>query len=346
MRERLWIQIAASFLLFVVVGTVGLIYVLDAAFQRLSHTEFVALAQANADFIRSENLARTERLALDLSQMLGVEVRFDRRDAPDKAHEAVTIALEPGADLTLIRERPTLRELLLRPITLSALAAFWALWFALAWAVVRPYQRAQRFALLGSVATSMAHQIRNPIAAIRLHAQLLQKAQPEGAGIIVDEAARIEDLVNQWMFLARPEPPRKTEVVLAELLHQSVRLAAPAAEHAGIEIVLDAVRDQRLQADARRLIQVFHNIIFNAIQAMPDGGKLTITARPGAISFADTGPGFSPAALTRWAEMLFSEKEGGMGIGLNVAQRIVRAHGGRLSVANQPAGGAVVRIEL
>jgi len=346
MRERLWIQIAASFLLFVVVGTIGLIYVLDTAFQRLSHGEFVALAQANADFIRSEHLARTQRLAFDLSQMLGVEVRFDRPEAPDASHESVTMAIEPGADLTLIRAKPTLRELLLRTITLASLGAFWALWFALAWAVVRPYLRAQRFALLGGVATSLAHQIRNPIAAIRLHGQLLEKAQPEGAGIIVDEAAKIEDLVNQWMFLARPEPPRKTDVAVAELLNQSVRLAAPAAEHAGVQIVLDAPRDQCLQADARRLSQVFHNIIFNAIQAMPAGGTLTITARPGTITFADTGPGFSPTALARWAEMLYSEKEGGMGIGLNVAQSVIRAHGGRLSVANQPAGGAIVRIEL
>jgi signal transduction histidine kinase len=346
MRERLWIQIAASFLLFVLVGTIGLICLLDAAYQRLSYAEFVALARANADFIRSEHLARTDRLAFDLSQILGVEVRFDRRDAPDNSHEAVTIPIEPGADLTLLRARPTLRELLLRPITVAALAAFWALWFALAWAVVRPYLRAQRFALLGGAATCMAHQIRNPIAAIRLHAQLLQKSQPEGAAIIVDEAARIEDLVNQWMFLARPEPPRKSDVVLAALLKQSVQLAAPAAEHAGVEIVLDADWDQRLQADSRRLSQVFHNIIFNAIQAMPNGGRLAITARDGAITFADTGPGFSTAALARWAEMLFSEKEGGMGIGLNVAEQIVRAHGGRLSVSNQPAGGAVVRVEL
>jgi signal transduction histidine kinase len=346
MRERLWIQIAASFLLFVVVGTIGLIYLLDTAYQRLSYAEFVALARANADFIHSEDLARTDRLAFDLSQMLGVEVRFNRPVTPDASHEAVTIRIDPGTELTLVRNKPTLRELLLRPVTVAALAAFWTLWFALAWAVVRPYVRAQRFALLGGMATSLAHQIRNPIAAIRLHAQLLQKAQPEGAGIIVDEAARIEDLVNQWMFLARPEPPRKSPVVMADLLNQSVRLAAPAAEHARVEIIVDADRDQRLEADARRLIQVFHNIIFNAIQAMPDGGRLTITARNGAISFADTGPGFSSTALTRWAEMLYSEKEGGMGIGLNVAQRIVRAHGGRLSVANQTTGGALVRIEI
>lgn len=79
---------------------------------------------------------------------------------------------------------------------------------------------------------------------------------------------------------------------------------------------------------------------------MPTGGWFTITARDHTISFADTGPGFSQAALTRWAEMMYSEKEGGMGIGLSVAQEVIRAHGGRLTVANRPEGGALVRIEL
>jgi signal transduction histidine kinase len=104
--------------------------------------------------------------------------------------------------------------------------------------------------------------------------------------------------------------------------------------------------DRQLQADARRLGQVFHNIILNAIQAMPTGGTLRITSENGALCFADTGPGFSPEALHRWAEMLYSEKEGGMGIGLSVAKEIIRAHNGRLKVANLPEGGAIVRIEL
>jgi signal transduction histidine kinase len=86
--------------------------------------------------------------------------------------------------------------------------------------------------------------------------------------------------------------------------------------------------------------------MINAIQAMPSGGTLTITACDGTISFADTGSGFSPTALKRWAEMLYSEKEGGMGIGLSVAREIVHAHNGHISVANRPAGGAIVQIEL
>ncbi len=346
MRERLWFRLAVSFLLFVAAGTIGLVLLLNAAFQRLSYREFAALATANADFLRAGHFAPTDQLARYLSQMLGVEVRFLRVAAPDARHETVTVPVEPGVELTLIRERPTLRASLLRPVSLMALAAFWALWFALAWSVVRPYLQAQRLALLGQMATALAHEIQNPVAAIRLHAQLLEQAQPEAAALIVDEATAIEGLVNQWMFLARPEPPRMTELALAELLDQAVRRLTPAAEHARVQIVMDAARARRLPGDARRLGQVFHNLILNAIQAMPAGGTLTITARDRSLSFADTGPGFSPTALTRWAEMLYSEKEGGMGIGLSVAREIIHAHGGRLTVANRPAGGALVRIEL
>jgi signal transduction histidine kinase len=361
MHERLWVRVAVSFLLFLAAGTAGLLLVLNAAFQRQSHTDFVALANANADFVRVSHIPRTERLAGLLSQVLGMEVRFERVAAMDGRHEAVAVNIEPGAELTLIRERPTLRTLVLRPLTLGTLAAFWGLCFALAWAVVRPYLKAQRLALLGQMATALAHEIQNPVAAIRLHGQLLERTQQgeaqgrgglearptmSAAALIVDEATKIEGLVNQWMFLARPDPPRKAAVAVADLLEQSVRLLAPAAEHGRVRLVVDAARDLLVQADARRLGQVFHNIILNAIQAMPTGGTLTILARDHTISFLDTGPGFSPTALRRWAEMLYSEKEGGMGIGLSVAQEIIRAHGGRLTVGNRPEGGAWVSVEL
>lgn len=346
MPERLWLRIAASFLLFVGVGTVGLIILLTVAFERWSYDEFRSLASGNAEFIRVEKLPRTDRLTSYLSRMLGVEVRFGRVPSPDARHEAVTVPIDSGMDLTLIRERPTLGRLLLRPVTIATLVAFWALWFALAWAVIRPYLRAQRFALLGGMATSLAHQIRNPVAAIRLHGQLLEKSQGESARLIVNEATKIEDLVNQWMFLARPDPPRKTEVMLGELLEEVARLAAPTADHAGVRLVLNTKNGGRVHGDARRLGQVFHNLVLNAIQAMPTGGTLTITAEERNLTFADTGPGFSPTALRRWAEMLYSEKEGGMGIGLNVAKEIISAHGGRLTVTNRPEGGAMVRVEL
>jgi len=347
-----------------------MILLLNAAFQRLSHSEFVALAEANADFIRDNievevgkdaqglsaknnadfmrdaDFVQSKFREGHLSQLRGVEVRFQRVAAPDARHEAVTVPINSKVELTLIRERPRWRDVLLLPISLGALMAFWALWFALAWAVTHPYLDAQRFGLLGSIATSLAHEIRNPIAAIRLHGQLLEDTQPVSAGLIVHEAAKIEDMLNQWMFLARPEPPRKTEIALVELIVKTVRLLEPAADHAKVQISVTASPYRRIQADIHRLGQVFHNLILNAIQAMPEGGTLSITVSEKDICFADTGPGFSPKALRHGAEMLYSEKEGGMGLGLSLANDIVRAHGGRLVMGNRPEGGALVRILL
>jgi signal transduction histidine kinase len=347
-----------------------MVLLLNAAFQRSSHSEFVALAEANADFIRDAIEAKnhedasgpsskangdflheagflqTKFLAGHVSQLRGVEVRFRRVAAPDVRHEAVTVPINSLTELTLIRERPRWRDVLLQPISIGALTAFWALWFALAWSVTLPFLDAQRFGLLGFIATSLAHEIRNPIAAIRLHGQLLEQTQPVSAGLIVDEAAKIEDMLNQWMFLARPEAPRKTEIALVELIAKTVRVLEPAADHARIHIVVSGSPYRRVQADVHRLGQVFHNIILNAIQAMPEGGTLSITVSEEDICFADTGPGFSPAALRRGAEVLYSEKEGGIGLGLSVASNIVRAHGGRLILDNQAEGGAVVRVLL
>ena len=354
-------------LLFAALGTVGMVVLLNSAFQRLSHSEFVALAEANADYIR-DNIeikgekggpakadadflrdalsVQSEFLAGHLSQLRGVDVQFQRSAAPDARHEAVTVPIISGAELTLIRERPQLRDVLLQPISLGALTAFWALWFVLASSVTLPYLDAQRFGLLGSIAASLAHEIRNPIAAIRLHGQLLEQTEPASAGLIVYEAAKMEDLLNQCMFLARPEPPRKTEITLEELIEKTVQVLKPAADHAKVHVAVTASPSRRVQADMHRLGQVFHNIILNAIQAMPEGGTLSITVSEKDIRFADTGPGFSPTALRRAANTLYSEKEGGMGLGLSVARKIVRAHDGHLVFRNRTEGGAVVRVIL
>jgi signal transduction histidine kinase len=370
MHRRHWIRIAGPLVVFAAVGTVGVAFLLNAAVQRQSHSEFVALAEADADFIRDTLAGEAEQEAKGSAgkinadfvreaqavqskfqaghagQMRGVEVRFQREAAPDGRHEALTVPINAGVEMTLIRERPRLGEVLLQPISLGALTAFWALWAALAWAVTLPYLDAQRLGLLGSIATSLAHEIRNPIAAIRLHGQLLEQTEPVGAGLIVNEAVKIEDLLNQWMFLTRPEPPRKKEIALMELITATVRVLKPAADHAKVQVAITAAAPRNVQADIHRLGQVFHNVMLNAIQAMPKGGTLSINVSVNEVSFADTGAGFSPAALRRGAEMLYSEKEGGMGLGLSVAQSIVQAHGGRLTFCNRPEGGAVVRIEI
>ena len=215
-------------------------------------------------------------------------------------------------------------------------------------------EKAERLALLGRMATGLAHEIHNPLSAIRMHAQLLESTAAEGAreslAVLLGETAKIEGLVNQWMFLARPSPPQTAVADLGEIVARVIAAQRPAAEHAEVRIVLEIPAGLRVNVDARRIAQAVGNAVINAIQAMPSGGTLTIRGEADAacvlLAFCDTGRGFSEAALARHAELFFSEKEGGMGIGLSVTAEVLRAHGGELRVANALGGGALVTFEF
>ena len=218
-------------------------------------------------------------------------------------------------------------------------------------------ERSERLALLGRMATGLAHEIHNPLSAIRMHAQLIDSApageQPavlrESLPVLLGETAKIEGLVNQWMFLARPAPPQTAPADLGEVVAGVVRALGPQAAHARVRLANDLPPGLCVSVDARRISQAIGNIAINAIQAMPAGGTLSITGWRGdsvRLVFRDTGPGFSPPALAQHAELFFSEKEGGMGIGLSVTAEIVKAHRGALLVGNGPDGGAVVTVQL
>jgi signal transduction histidine kinase len=218
-------------------------------------------------------------------------------------------------------------------------------------------EQAERLALLGRMATGLAHEIRNPLAAIRMHAQLIGSAHNGDLArtahgslpVLLGEASRIEGLVQQWMFLARPQPPQMATAELGDLVAGVVRTLTPQAEHARVRLVNEVPAGLRARVDASRLAQAVGNIVMNAIQAMPGGGAVHIRGENnGAVRlvFQDSGPGFSPAALTHHADLFFSEKEGGMGIGLSVSSEILKAHHGKLQVTNAGTGGAVVTFEL
>ena len=212
-------------------------------------------------------------------------------------------------------------------------------------------ERAEKLAVLGRMTAALAHEIQNPVAAIKMHAQLWEgDGASSTAHVIEHEAARIETLVNQWMFLSKPQPPAVSEVDVPALLAEVVKIHQAQLDHAEVSVSLQAERPLHVQGDAKRLTQVFSNLLINAIQAMPRGGQLTIASAPTAsgveVTFTDTGKGFSEEALSRFCEFFFSEKEGGMGIGLSVASEIVKAHGGALHVANRAGGGACVIVTL
>lgn len=218
--------------------------------------------------------------------------------------------------------------------------------------------RAERLSLLGRMATALAHEIQNPLAAIRLHTQLLQatpagerdaqfaQSLPHLAGAL----DRASSLVHQWLFLARPDPPRRSPVDLDALLDETLRALQPLFAHSGVEVRRAGAVGLRVLADPRRMAHVVQNLATNAVQAMGGRGTLDVaTAREGGearIVFRDSGPGFSPEALRRGTEMLYTEKEGGLGVGLTVCEEVVRGHGGRLELANGPDGGARVAVVL
>ena len=212
-------------------------------------------------------------------------------------------------------------------------------------------RHAERLALLGKMATSLAHEVRNPIAAIRLHAQLLERAcetaEKMSATLIVSEAERIEFLVNQWLRYAKPEPVKMVQVDLVELVTDACHGLSLQAIHAGVVIHQEIDPnwgEHEVRGDRERLRQVLCNLLLNAIQSMPKGGQLKLRVMPGLLEVEDQGVGFSSQALERFGEPFHSEREGGMGLGLAVSKEIIESHGGKISVENLPERGACVRI--
>jgi len=432
----LWLRIALPFLLFVVAGSIILCAWLYASASRESRDLFATLARTNADFIRTSHLPASERMAIDLSRILDMQVCF--RETAGKtagkiippltgetpfpagslaslkpsagvmrlgtASEAIAVPIDNTHDLILIRPVRN-AAVLLRPFTLIMLLSFWMLSLVLAWTltrgVVRPLrilalrlpqiekddvaalpgtdrndeigllartyldthnqllaerdrrEKAERLALLGKMATGLAHEINNPVSSIRMHVQLMESEKPSGFSadtipIILGETAKIESLVNQWMFLARPAPPQVSHASLAALVADVVKTLLPHAAHAHVHITTAIPENLTASVDSRRIRQAIGNLIVNAIQAMPTGGKLEITGRTeglyARLDFQDAGPGFSEAALRHYADLFYSEKEGGMGIGLTVTTEIIKAHHGTLEVKNEPTGARVTLI--
>lgn len=210
---------------------------------------------------------------------------------------------------------------------------------------------AERLALLGRMTSSLAHEVRNPVAAIRLHAQLLERcAKGEDALAvreIIDEAGRVDSLVRQWLFFAKPTAVAMSPFDWGGLLDEVAAALVSQARHAGVTIRVEpAITPVRATGDRERLRQAVANLVQNAIQHMPNGGAVTLRVAADGVEVDDQGRGFSAEALSRFGEPFFSGREGGMGLGLAVAMEIVRAHGGVMTAENPGHGGARVGIRF
>lgn len=218
----------------------------------------------------------------------------------------------------------------------------------------------QRLAHLGAAASAVAHELKNPLAAVKSTAAVLRRrlgGDPRGAElteIIEQEADRLHDTVVQVLSYVRPPRAVTAPVDLQALLGQLVATLetefAAAATRARVTV---EVTDTVVWGDSNGLRQLFLNLLINAREAMPAGGTIDITIAPGgadtldlAVNVVDSGGGFSDEALARAREPFFTTKPLGTGLGLANAARVAAEHGGSLELANHPGGGARVTVQL
>ncbi len=218
--------------------------------------------------------------------------------------------------------------------------------------------RAERLKTLGEMASGMAHEVKNPLAAIRSSAQLLtgrtSGKEAQLAGIIVSEVDRLNQVVNEFLDYARPAPLEREPVLLGGLLDSCLELLAPVIKQAGVTIRRAySEHERKVPVDPSQMRQVFLNLLLNAVQAIATGDAARDVAvelrqenRCTRVSVHDTGPGISPDKLRQVFEPFYSTKVGGTGLGLPIAQRIVSEHGGRLLLESTQAKGTTATVIL
>ncbi len=226
------------------------------------------------------------------------------------------------------------------------------------------HRRAMRKARLDSVsrmAAGAAHEINNPLAVISGRAQLLlsRAADPDqvqALETIVQQSRRVSRVITDLMQFARPEAPKFAPLSLSQILHQAHLTQADRLKEAGIRVVEDYAAGLPLvEADRLQMMQVFTHLITNAIQAMPDGGLLTLRVKAGmhtpsvVVQIIDSGSGIMPEHMDRVFEPFFSGRpmgQAGTGLGLSVAHSIVERHLGTINLQSEMGEGCTCTLRF
>jgi signal transduction histidine kinase len=219
---------------------------------------------------------------------------------------------------------------------------------------------AERIAAWREVARRLAHEIKNPLTPIAMSVETLRDAREqgradfdeifdEGTRAIAEEVRRLKRIVDEFNRFARLPAPDRAPVAPDELV--AAVLALFPEPPGGVALRRDVAPGLPLVlADRDQVLQVLLNLVSNALDAMPRGGTLEISARPAAegVAFAvtDTGPGIAEGDLARVFEPYFTTKAGGTGLGLAIARRIAEEHAGRLDAASAPGRGATFTLTL
>jgi signal transduction histidine kinase len=224
-------------------------------------------------------------------------------------------------------------------------------------------QRAEQLAVVGELAAGLAHEIKNPLAGIKVAMHVLAdeaSLSDEDRAVVRkvgDEVTRLETLMKSFLSFARPAKPRPVEMHLNALLSTTLEFyGRDRRPRVGGEERVRVAKEfgtvPATLADPMQMQQVFLNLVINAFDSMPQGGTLTVRTRiagapPEIVAeIADTGKGIDAENRSRIFQPFFTTKHGGTGLGLPVSRQLVEQHGGTIEVAENPGGGTVFTVRL
>ncbi|GBF12113.1 sporulation kinase A [Tepidibacillus sp. HK-1] len=217
-------------------------------------------------------------------------------------------------------------------------------------------RKSEKLSAISQLAAGIAHEIRNPLTSLKGFTQILQSGATEKEEyyqIMLSELKRIETIISELLMLAKPQEIQLQKKSVEELLQHVITLLGSEAIMANVEIVTDFESDlPMIRCEENQLKQVFINLLKNAIEAMPDGGKIMIklnrveNTNEILVSFIDEGQGIPEQLLSKLGEPFYTTKEKGTGLGLMVSHRIIKNHQGRMEFKSKQGLGTMVHIFL
>lgn len=219
-------------------------------------------------------------------------------------------------------------------------------------------EKAKRLAVLGRLSAGLAHEIRNPLSSISGSVELVRDSRELDdedrnlLSIVISEVDRLNDLVTTMLDVGRPQSPSRIATNLSDLVRDVVAVAgaAPGTSAHRIQTLLpEEMVDAEIDPDQLR--QVIWNLLKNAIQASPEGGKIhvradAISAEVARLEIADEGRGIGEGLQDEIFDMFYSGRSHGVGLGLALVRQIVERHGGKITARNRVEGGAIFRVDL
>ena len=218
--------------------------------------------------------------------------------------------------------------------------------------------RSEKLAALGQLAAGIAHEIRNPLTSINILIHSLTENLPtknsrwEDLKVIEEEILRINEIVDQFLRFAKPASPLFEKADLIPIFEETLQLLRPQIERGGISVQKEFESLPRATVDKEQMKQVILNLLMNAIQAMPKASRLGLSGRMSRdghwveLTIQDSGIGIPPEDIDKLFDPFFSTKEGGIGLGLSIAHRIIDQHRGKIEVESKPGKGTLFTISL